>query len=819
MKRTIYSILFSLALLWACPVFGQLNPESQVYQAQAGISNSEVLISSLGQAPNILVSASGVAYDTLHLEPHATQSGIWVLTFTPKAGVEGSQNFAIKYQGPGFFPGTFRDNYCSIQYDVTSSVVKGADDFYLSDGSAITMDVLANDISDSGDTLSLESLSYIDGGTASVVNGKIEFTLDANTDRGYVQYVTTDDAGTGSHAIACIVKEDSYGALINKSTHNKTSVKLHMDDSSAINISSPNNGDLVQINNLIWMYTPNSNFVGTENIMFEDQDGNETEFEIEVYNKGISTGFVKDDEVFTPINTQATFNVLDNDFVSNHNIFSHSPELTHLGNGVFEYTPDFDFQGDEVFWYKIFTGSGFYTGDIYIHVDDQAPVNSVSYSFDIYQDESLELDYQAPFNSYTFDVASQPSNGTLQILDDTGSVQANCSSIITGEHKIVYTPNSGYNGTDDFDVEYCTDYNNCTIVKITVEVANLTAPSCICYNDCVWPGDANRDGIVTTKDYLYNNLYLGKSGDSRTAVSSIWESQECTNWNFNLENTNVDQKNTDADGDGVTSQSDFDVLDQNFNLINNIISERALILDDLPVTLVPQQASVDSGEWLFLDIVVGNSNTPAINFSGMGLQININPDLIDSANVILNVFDDSWVGKEGPVNGMYKVPYDGRIDVGVSSISNIGPSGQGVIAELGFIVEDDIEGWRLSSQFIKMGILLNNAVMLDTEGNLKKLPEHKVTVEVDTKPQAASLEASISIFPNPASDITNIQSDKYSIDRLEIYDITGKFIQAKSVGNTPNTTLNVSELMDGLYFVKVFTGEQEIVKKLNKVSL
>jgi hypothetical protein len=67
----------------------------------------------------------------------------------------------------------------------------------------------------------------------------------------------------------------------------------------------------------------------------------------------------------------------------------------------------------------------------------------------------------------------------------------------------------------------------------------------------------------------------------------------------------------------------------------------------------------------------------------------------------------------------------------------------------------------------------------------------------------------LSIFPNPASDKVNITSNN-PIDRIEVYDISGK--QVKAIKST--NIIEVSDLNSGIYLFKIWIDEQVQTKKI-----
>ncbi|MCH9659826.1 MAG: choice-of-anchor B family protein [Bacteroidetes bacterium] len=76
-----------------------------------------------------------------------------------------------------------------------------------------------------------------------------------------------------------------------------------------------------------------------------------------------------------------------------------------------------------------------------------------------------------------------------------------------------------------------------------------------------------------------------------------------------------------------------------------------------------------------------------------------------------------------------------------------------------------------------------------------------------------SLEASISIFPNPASNRLNITSETHNIEEVVITDVLGKEVLSSSSYDTKTLTLDISSLSKGMYFVGINTT---VSKKLIK---
>lgn len=71
----------------------------------------------------------------------------------------------------------------------------------------------------------------------------------------------------------------------------------------------------------------------------------------------------------------------------------------------------------------------------------------------------------------------------------------------------------------------------------------------------------------------------------------------------------------------------------------------------------------------------------------------------------------------------------------------------------------------------------------------------------------------LEIYPNPVKDILQIENNKLQINKVEIIDLTGKVIYQF---NNMKNQINVSDLSQGIYFVKLETDKGIVTKKFVK---
>jgi len=82
-----------------------------------------------------------------------------------------------------------------------------------------------------------------------------------------------------------------------------------------------------------------------------------------------------------------------------------------------------------------------------------------------------------------------------------------------------------------------------------------------------------------------------------------------------------------------------------------------------------------------------------------------------------------------------------------------------------------------------------------------------VSTQSDTHFAPAS---EFSIFPNPANFYVQVESSTHKIDKLEIFDIQGKRI----INEVETNMINVQNLKEGLYLLKIHSGCKTIVSKI-----
>ena len=106
------------------------------------------------------------------------------------------------------------------------------------------------------------------------------------------------------------------------------------------------------------------------------------------------------------------------------------------------------------------------------------------------------------------------------------------------------------------------------------------------------------------------------------------------------------------------------------------------------------------------------------------------------------------------------------------------------------------------------------------DGNLSDWSA-SITVQTTDVGIVNYLENSISLFPNPANDVVNVQCtmNNVQLEGIEVIDIYGKVVRTVVGANNYSpmpTRINVSGLASGMYFVRVTTDEGTVTKTFVK---
>ena len=398
------------------------------------------------------------------------------------------------------------------------------------EGTAVTLDVLNNDTSNSGSNqLTITSVGSPQNGTAQIVGGQIVYTPNA----GFVgtdsfTYTITDSNGQTATATATVtvnpsddVKAADDSARTNEGEPVAINVLTNDDaDASITRITrGPSNGSVTIINGQI-VYTPNAGFTGTDTFDYEvrDPQGNTTTATVTVTVDAVNNPapVAQNDSATTPVGTAVTLPVLGND---TSNSGSGQLTITSVGNpqngtaqivnGQIVYTPNTGFSGTDSFVYTITDSNGeTATATATVTVGGPKPVA---------QNDSATTPVGTAVTLPVLGNDTSNSGSGQLTITNVGNPQNGTARIVNGQ--IVYTPNAGFSGTDSF-VYTITDSNG--------ETATATARIVVGGDKPV----ATDDSATTTSGTAVTLPVLGNdttnSGSGQLTITSVGNPQNGT---------------------------------------------------------------------------------------------------------------------------------------------------------------------------------------------------------------------------------------------------------------------------------------------------
>ncbi len=336
--------------------------------------------------------------------------------------------------------------------------------------------------------------------------------------------------------------------------------------------------------------------------------------------------------------------------------------------------------------------------------------------------------------------------------------------------------------------------------------------------DCVWPGDANKDGFANMEDLLNVGIGYGMTGPPRDIPSNDWTAQTAMDWD--LENPNgINYKHFDCDGNGIIEINDILAVQSNYVMMENGVSITES--NGVPVSLnfdVDTIVITEENPYLEINAALnfGNSNIPMDNVYGVVLYLTYPKNyVVEAAPIDFDYNENSFFGDNTTALPLARnIQEEGQIDIVLTRKNGANTSGQGRVASVKFIIDADIIDGRVENDGETFEVGINVVKAIDFEGNIIdiSLPEEPSGVFFQngistTKTIDVLDEDQVKVFPNPVRDQLRVElSEELHPKTLEVFNIMGQRVIFNEI-NTNRALLNVSELPKGVYILKVITEE------------
>jgi hypothetical protein len=318
--------------------------------------------------------------------------------------------------------------------------------------------------------------------------------------------------------------------------------------------------------------------------------------------------------------------------------------------------------------------------------------------------------------------------------------------------------------------------------------------------DCVWAGDANKDGIANYKDLLPVGVAQTRNGQPRNG-NIVWSPKTVTNWNSTFSDGNFNTKHIDCDGNGTKPdfQRPIDVYTEGSSL--------AMTFDRDPDNLT---FSLQNN----YNFTAKVNLAPTPDIYGIAFEVEYDPyflqlmgqvyDIVPmNQNLIASMTDSSKLNANKA-----QIEFS-RLGFAANATNN-----EAILTfKLG--VNETNRYWATNTTFIKF----KNIKGIKRDGTIIPLGGTKQRVRftdiliIDNKEINAE---KIAIYPNPTTNQTTVNWGKLPIKRLQLSNAMGQILMEKNIAESAESdVLSLQNFPTGVYFLQIQTVENKIaVRKL-----
>ncbi len=405
---------------------------------------------------------------------------------------------------------------------------------------------------------------------------------------------------------------------------------------------------------------------------------------------------------------------------------------------------------------------------------------------------------QAPIEGYSFpQIENYEGDLSVSLIDD------NCWPCVDSVTIVMETWEPfEFEGTDTISIVWFNEsYSDFAIQKLVVNIQE----------ECgVWPGDVNNDGIANNEDLIYLGMKIGTEGGARYNASTDWIGQDVFDWD-DWQNDGINTKFADCDGDGSVYFSDKFAISQNYGLTHTVGKKEST---GVPLSAILPD-TIWTGEPLEIPIILGSETDPVEDFYGIAFSIEFDPTLVEEGSITFDFSSDFLGIEDQEVIGLDKVFFEsGVVELGVSKTDMLNTNGYGQIATMSLVMIDDIIG-KNEGAVLPFSLGFTNITSLGIEGNKVEVGTATVESEIFIGIENEGItEKEILIYPNPTSNVLQIRMSDKEEYTLKLRDSQGKLLIHQQQIVSDQLKLDVSSFANGIYFLELQSKYHSITQKI-----
>ncbi len=351
-----------------------------------------------------------------------------------------------------------------------------------------------------------------------------------------------------------------------------------------------------------------------------------------------------------------------------------------------------------------------------------------------------------------------------------------------------------------------TDAKGCTAADTVV----------IAIDTCVWPGDANYDGLVSSDDVLNLGLAYGATGTTRFGFMN-WGRYVSKDWEAFFAD-GLDYEHADCNGNGIINHDDTLAVTNNYSLTHargGWVNGDRFADPKLFTTFAAD--TVYAGDVLRARIQLGESTLPATDVFGISFRMHFPPGKVEEFRGL--DFTGNWItsGNNNPIYFRKVNLAQGFADICVVRTDNTDKTGFGLVANADFVMKEDITGKSDNRTFSTFEVSYSNVKMISA--NEAALPvfadENEAVLAQFPNGLKDVNEAQATVYPNPVYHTMVLLADGVLKEVLLINSMgENNTVPMQINGNAAN--IDASGLSAGVYYLHLTTTNGKAVRRIVK---
>lgn len=327
-----------------------------------------------------------------------------------------------------------------------------------------------------------------------------------------------------------------------------------------------------------------------------------------------------------------------------------------------------------------------------------------------------------------------------------------------------------------------------------------------CVVNCVYPGDANNNGIANDFDILEMGLHYTETATPRGAAGNRWAPYNPP--------TPITNAYVDADGLGQVNDFDLAANTQNWSLTHSLytgIPEGSTAVgNDLyfkrtaAFPLLPVQSVLGLGESFRLEPHLGDSSN-VLTMQGVTYRIRYDADVLEHFDRVYapSIGLGGWLNDDGATVFHREIQERGLMHFVTSRLDNGDYIGEGRMDILDFRVKPNV---LIGTDTLYTQVCFEDYQAVQANGSILPITSTCITLAyadpILSTVRIAPPVPVIYLYPNPAKELINIDLGAAFAERVEVLDMLGQPVQVHSKAQGL-LQIEKKQLPKGMYLVRV----------------